>query len=110
MAAPVPVQAFVAAAKSFAATASATATGGSVDPSVLLSLNGLPNLCASAIASLRAASSAPEVAAAVVACEVLLHLCAQLGDSLLAQAPPLGTWIVPVDMPLVVIAERFYGA
>ena len=89
MAAPAAVQAFVKAAKGFSAAASAAASSGGVDPSVLLSLNGLPDLCAAAINSLRVASSAPEVAGAVSACELLLFRCAQLGDSLLAQAPPL---------------------
>lgn len=103
------VQALTTAAVNFATNAAASSAGAAVDPSLITSLNGLPPLTATAIASLRSSASAPEVAAAVTACEVLLALCSQLGDALLIAAPSLQPWTVPADMPLVVVAERFYG-
>lgn len=105
-----PVTAFTDAAREFATAAAAAslATGGA-DPSVLLLLNGLPAKCDAAIEGLRSVSDDPEIADAVQACEVLLDLCRQTGDALLAQQPALGRYVVPEDAPLMVILERFYG-
>lgn len=109
MAAPVAVQTFVTAAQAFAAAAQAS-SGSAADPSLLLSLNQLPSLCAAAIAALRASPAAdPEASQATSACEVLLANCAALGDALLAQRPPLGAYTVPQDSPLTLIVQNYYG-
>jgi len=103
------ISALTASASSFAAAAAAT-VGGPLDPSLLLTLNGLPGQTAAAIAALRAASGVPEVADAVRACEALLARAAELGDAMLAQRPNPGAWVVPEDTPIMVVLERFYGA
>src|SRR5690242_14733532 len=104
-----PVSTFTAAARAFAAAATASAASGSVDASLLLSANALPGLAALAIDGLRAVSTDPEIADGVRACEVLLSLCSDLGDALLALQPPAQTWVVPEDMPLMLILAKFYG-
>lgn len=105
-----PVQAFTDAARAFAdAAAAASLATGTAAPSVLLLLNGLPAKAQAAIAGLRAVSSAPEIADAVTACELLLDYCRRAGDALLAQRPAVGAYVVPEDAPLLVILQRVYG-
>jgi hypothetical protein len=103
-----PVTTFTAAARAFATAAAASAASTTVDPSLLLQLNALPPLCAAAITGLRTIST-PEIGNVVTACEVLLALCSQAGDALLAQEPPIQRWVVPEDMPEMTSLQRFYG-
>lgn len=105
MSAPAPVLTFTTAANAYSAAVVASST----DPALPDMLAALPGLCDAAIASLRV-NTTPEVADAISACEVLLAQCAALGDSILAQSPPLVAFPVPQAMPLSAVAERFYGA
>lgn len=105
----VAIDAFVAAANAFAVTLAASGQNGLTSDSALLMLNDLPGVCATTISLIRVASTAPEIGGLVTECEVLLHLCEQLGDFWFSNQMPLRNWTAPADMPLITIAQSLYG-
>ena len=103
------VAALTAAARAFAAAAQSSLSTGATNTAITLALDNIVALTTAAIPAIRAASSAPEAAAATQACEQLLYQCQLLASAVLGQFPTLNPYVVGSDAPLVVILEGIYG-